>query len=462
MRAVHATAPGLFLCLVLAMPLIAQPGQNDIVQLGLRGPVQTLLEKSAEYKQSSSGWIEQYPRAVRKSEFNEAGFKTAEYVYGYSTHRVTYTYDERGELAAKEEFAGGRMLSTWKRTHGPSGTSTELIRNNDDGSVVSRVLQEFDAAGNKTVDISYDAKGDVARSWQHRRSGDGAVTTLDVNRGETERTDYDAQGRITYMRRGTGSALQKWSYSYDTQGRVAEARYTDDDARSPEVHTFAYDTAGTLVEVLHAHSSGVPVNRRRYTYSARGFLEAETVAWFDSEGTLDRTWYYRYDAAGNVLEKELQHARRPYSCRRTYRYDDHGHLATEIFYDSHDRIVTLAETTWDGGGHKLSERSSGRMVDPGFQVRHEYDEAGRLLETVRFDLENHQLSRESLRYNERGHLEESARYNPDGSLVTNTRYDYAYDGRGNWIERITLVTNNAQESYDWPTEHLFREIHYYP
>ena len=102
------------------------------------------------------------------------------------------------------------------------------------------------------------------------------------------------------------------------------------------------------------------------------------------------------------------------------------------------------------------------MVDPGFQVRHEYDEAGRLLETVRFDLENHQLSRESLRYNERGHLEESARYNPDGSLVTNTRYDYAYDGRGNWIERITLVTNNAQESYDWPTEHLFREIHYYP
>ena len=73
----------------------------------------------------------------------------------------------------------------------------------------------------------------------------------------------------------------------------------------------------------------ISVNRRRYTYSAAGRLETETVEWFDSEGAPDRTLTIRYDPAGREVEKELKHAGRPYSCRWTYRYDTYGNLAEE-------------------------------------------------------------------------------------------------------------------------------------
>jgi YD repeat-containing protein len=465
MRTVQAAATVLMFSLTLNFPLAAQSVQSDVAQQGLRGPVRMLYERRANYGYRGGSWVQQELQRIRKVEFNEAGFKIVEYAYGDTTQRTTYAYDQAGVLAEKEEFSGSRRTSSWKRTAVAAGSKTEWVRFNNQGEVYNRQVWEFDTAGNKTFEISYDAKGNVTRRWQHRKSGEGSVTSLSVSWGQAERTDYDSQGRITAMRRGSGKSLQRWSYIYDAQGRLAQARYTDNNDKILfYLYTFSYDTAGKLVEMAHtqtSESSEVPVDRRRYSYSGTGILLSETSDWYDSEGTLDRTWMFRYDPDGNVVEKKLTHAGRPFSCRWTYSYDVYGNLTEETFYDSYDRIARKNEMTWDKKGHKLSERSSGRLVDPGLKVLYEYDGEGRLLETVRFDLEDRQLSRESNRYNYRGDLLETAMYNPDGSLVSSTRYDYSYDERGNWIERMKLVTNNAAESYDRPTERVTRQIEYH-
>jgi YD repeat-containing protein len=184
------------------------------------------------------------------------------------------------------------------------------------------------------------------------------------------------------------------------------------------------------------------------------------VDWYDREGTLDHTWIYGYDEAGNVLDKKYSHALRPFSCRWRYRYDNSDRIIEKIFYDSEDRVFTMTETAYDGRGNKVSERSSGRGVAEGFRVIYEYDEAGRLLETIRYDLEGRQQSRRSSRYN--GDLGETAGYNPDGSLISSTGYRYVYDEFDNWTERTTLSTNNAKETYDVITEVMSRTLSYFP
>jgi len=446
---------------VVVSPLHPQAEQTDTVKMGLRGPVKTLQVSRAVYEDRNGQWVRKKSALQSVVEFNETGCKTEEWFYGGYSRRNTYAYGDTGRMVAFEEYRSGRLVSSWEMSFGADGSSYSQFNYKDDGSISSKILRRFDTAGDKLSDIHYDDKGITVQRWERDRTTTGTVITYSPRWGEDESTRFDSWGRMTEMRKGWGDNLQKWTYTYDAAGLLTEASYTDK-AVSPDVYTFRYDSAGNLVEVLHKQTSGVPVAKRRYTYSSTGSPATETVDWFDGEGTLDHTWIYSYDIAGNIVSKEYRHARRHFTCRWAYHYDGSGLITRETFYDSDDRVFTMVETTYDGRGNKISESSSGRGIAQGFRVIYEYDAASRLLETVRYDLEGRLQSRESSRYNEKGDLTESARYNPDGSLTSSTKYQYVYDQGGNWIERTTLVTDNAKETYNVHTEIVSRILSYYP
>jgi YD repeat-containing protein len=446
----------------LAFPLPVQSEQSDAEIMGLRGSVKMVEERRAGYSEVNGGRVQENPTRTQRIEFNPAGFKVEEWFYNGYTRRNTYSYDGSGRLVAREEYSSGRLTSSWEISFDSEGSTSRQLRYDKDGSISSRVVQRFTTAGKKLSELHYDDSNVIVQRWERTQTASGERVSYSPRWGEYETTYFDEQGRITEMRSGTGNNRRRWTYSYDEAGRLGEAHYSDAQQPSAELYTFQYDSAGMLLEVSHKRDSGTPVSRRRYTYSASGATETETVRWYDQEGNLDLTWIYRYDPAGNVEDKEHVHARRPFSCRWAYSYDHGNRLVSETFYDTHDRIFSLIETTYDERGNKIAERSSGRGMAQGSRTIYEYDSAGRLLETVRYDLEGNQLSRQSSRYNERGDLLEAASYNPDGSLLTNTRYRYLYDEKGNWTQRIATATNNAKESYDVPTEILLRTIGYYP
>ncbi len=401
----------IYRCLIfvslLTSPLHPQAVQTDTAQMGLRGLVRMVQERRTVYEERNGVWVRQPVSLVRKVEFNEAGYKTEEQFYSGRGRRNTYAYDEAGRLVAREEYSAGRLVSSWEKSFDPDGSGTLQLRYNTDGSVSSKIVLRFDTAGEKLSEIHYDDKGIIVQRWERRQTATGAVISHSPRWGGYEITRFDSQGQITEMRKGSGDTLQKWTYDYDTRGRLTEARYSDGTAFSPDVYTFRYDSNDKLLEVSHSRMSGVLVVKRRYTYS--GSTTAETVDWFDQEGRLDHTWIYSYDTAGNIVDKEYRHAQRPFSCQWAYRYDLADRITMVTFYDSQGRVFTMTETTYDGMGNKISERSSGRGFAMGFRVIYEYDAAGRLLETVRYDLDGRLQSRESSRYNETGDLTESAR-----------------------------------------------------
>lgn len=450
----------LLLATVLGSAVYPQPEQTDTARMGLRGPVSSLEVSRAVYRDRDGEWVRQAAELQSRIEFTEAGHKTEERFYGRNTRRNTYTYDAQDRLAAREEYSSGGLVLSWEKLFSPEGYSTSQIRYDNDGALSSKVLQRFDSAGEMLSNFHYDDRGSTVQRWERRRTTTGSRISYYPRRGDYEITRFDSQGRMVEMRKGSGKTLQKWIFVYDALDRVTEASYSDNDALSPDIYTFRYDSTGALFEVLHSRTSGVPVVKRTYTYARTGSPATETVDWYDREGTLDHTWIYGYDEAGFVLDKEYRHALRPFSCRWTYRFDGSDRIIEEIFYDSEGRVFTMTETAYDRRGNKVSERSSGRGVAQGFRIIYEYDEAGRLLETIRYDLEGRQQSRQSSRYN--GDLVETAGYNPDGSLTGSTRYRYAYDEFNNWTERTTLSTNNAKETYDVITEVMSRTLSYYP
>jgi hypothetical protein len=254
---------------------------------------------------------------------------------------------------------------------------------------------------------------------------------------------------------------QLWEYRYSDSGNLLEGRYESHTQQPAEIYGLVYDSYNRLTEISHKLSNGGTVSRRRYRYDAGGILAGEVAEWFDQEGALEYTWTYRYDPKGNLLEKVYRHEQRPFSARWTYRYDTRDRIVEELFWDTTERPFTALYKAYDNKGAQISEERSGKGTNQGYRKIYEYDAAGRMIESVQTTSEGEQISREAYRYNAEGDLIENVRYNADDSLSTSTRYAYVYDEQGNWIQKNTYFTNNAQERYDTPTKLQRRTITYY-
>jgi hypothetical protein len=397
--------------------------------------------------------------------FNERGYKTEERTYQSGSsrelRRITYTYDESAALIERSEYQSYLLVARWQKTFEDNGYTTTALRYNDERVLTSEIVQRYDAAGKLLSDIATGADGTVISRWELTKDENGSYVQYSPSWGSRELTRFDSQGRIAMKKKYRDDTWQLWEYQYSDSGNLLEGRYESHLQQPAEIYGLIYDSYNRLTEISHKLSNGDAVSRRRYSYSAGGILAREVAEWFDREGAMEYTWTYQYDPKGNLLEKAYRHEQRPFSARWTYRYDTRDRVVEERFWDTTERPFTALYKLYDSKGAQISEERSGRGADQSYRKSYEYDAAGRMIESVQTTLEGEQISREAYRYNTEGDLVESARYNADDSLATSTRYTYVYDENGNWVQKHTYSTNNAQERYDTPTQLQRRTITYY-
>jgi YD repeat-containing protein len=201
-----------------------------------------------------------------------------------------------------------------------------------------------DGVPDEIITKTYDAHGRLATLLSQRAD---APDRIWANR-------YDAAGRLVeearsaYGRIGTITA-----HRYDRAGREIEIAIDEDaDGRDDWLTIKTYDRAGrlaTMRENINAHRprrgfgnwyeydgdrlvllkqdndhDGVPNLETRYTYDDHGRLASKQSRWYEKDGPIgdlftftydaygqlatetDRygfTWFHRYDAAGNLVEK---------------------------------------------------------------------------------------------------------------------------------------------------------------
>jgi protein TonB len=92
-----------------------------------------------------------------------------------------------------------------------------------------------------------------------------------------------------------------------------------------------------------------------------------------------------------------------------------------------------------------------------------YDMKGAKIDTAYFLGAGGSLSgKEVYKYDDRGNIVEMTLFNTDGSVLSKEKYDYEFDGMGNWTRMTTSVAviENGQMSFE-PTEVTYRIIAYY-
>ncbi|MEZ0108651.1 RHS repeat-associated protein [Catenulispora sp. EB89] len=327
-----------------------------------------------------------------------------------------YAYDPAGRLVGESDFAGRDLAYRYD----PAGRM--VARRTGLGEWVGF---EYDLAGQlllrRTPEgdyrYSYDAEGrligiagddsQVGYTWDP--SGRLMAETVD---GRTTAFEYDLSGRR--VRRITPSgAVSEWSY--DAAGLPASLR-----AGSATL-TFGFDVAGREVERL---LPGASLSREFDTAGRPAQQLLQSGAGADRRTTLERRWsrradgvptevrdslrgtrYYETDPVGRVTAVTAQ------GWRETYAYDEFGNVAAETLQQDREPGVTELPRQTDRTRTRQARRTT-----------YEYDDAGRVVRTVRRTLDGRRLVRE-FAWNSEDRLIRAV--TPDG-----TTWHYGYDPVG--------------------------------
>ena len=313
----------------------------------------------------------------------------------------------------------------------------------------------------------------------------GPVRTLRSEHAEWDRglQTWQAPRRvstITFRRDGQASegefhnpdgSIARWARVYDAGGRIVEAQSWMDDAPRTR-QRYSYDTQGRLAVVEEEAADGGRRHAERYSYDSVGrktkvsaLASAKpnmSMLYGGFEGTEQA---YGADGAATLA---VAYDDRELPAEASF-HDAHGALIRRIVFsrDREGRLLNVVAQFPDESPFSLAPNDATASTEEGAKMAavlkaafpdhvlssttYAYDENGRLLErtvrmgtlseertTFRYDDRDNPIA-ETLESRSRGmdiDDDGAARTSEEEPRVQHHRFDYQYDDRGNWTERV--------------------------
>ena len=282
---------------------------------------------------------------------------------------MTFSYDPAGRLVQKR-FADGNIVNYKYNSRG------DLVEV-DDGAFP--VQYTYDAGGllteieypaiKRALKYGYDQKGRLSsfvgsegRKLNYRYDRSGRISAIELPKGGAVKFGFDAKDRQTSITYPNGI---KGIYEYDPTGRLLKLSYVNRNSESITGWTYAYDSAGNLIEVVDSVSKAT-----RYSYDAAGQLA--------DEASSDRKTSYSYLPGGNRGKLESRDRVVKYTYNKAdqllkagkerFKYDAIGNLVerqgksgtTSYFYDARNQLVKIA--TPDGTEVEFGYAPTGERI----------------------------------------------------------------------------------------------------
>ncbi|TVM13563.1 hypothetical protein DPQ33_18220 [Oceanidesulfovibrio indonesiensis] len=325
--------------------------------------------------------------------------------FGYAEGVEEFDYDSGGLLTTIGDFAIKR----------DAGNGLPLAV--DDGTAyLEREFNGYGEVENQTLTVNGKAVGEVALT---RDDVGRIIAKTEVIDGVTfeYQYEYDGFGRLTVVRDGTGSELER--YTYGPQGeRLTETNVL----RGIVSRSFTYDDEDRLLTAGGAE----------YEFDADGFLTSKT------DGS--ETTTYDYSSRG-----ELKHVELPGGEVVEYRHDPMGRRVAKIMngevvekYLWMGRTTLLAVYNGDGALKSRFLYADGRtpmgMIQDGETYYFAYDQVGSLRAVV--DAE--------------GSVVKTVRYDSFGNIIedTNPELDVPFGFAGGLHDRDTGLVRFGYRDYD--------------
>ncbi|MEU9295195.1 DUF6531 domain-containing protein [Streptomyces sp. NPDC048266] len=255
--------------------------------------------------------------------------------------RESWAWDDEGNCTAYTDAAGG----VWGTAYGPF--DKPLLRLDPDGA---RHRLRYDTEL-RLVEVT----NPLGQSWSYTYDAAGNMVAETDFEGRTSQYHYDAANRIT---RRVNPAGQTVTYTWDAMGRLTS------DSADGALTSYAYDTAGALVEARTATSTlsivrdvmGRPLSESidgrtlRYAYDPAGRRIARTTP----TGAVTSL---AYDPAGRCSSMAVDgHA-------LTFGHDLLGREVSRVWGDP-STPVSLT-TTWDDAGRPTAQSlATGTVPSP--------------------------------------------------------------------------------------------------
>lgn len=231
-------------------------------------------------------------------------------------------------------------------------------------------------------------------------------------------------------------------------GKIVPGEKIDHTGKRPKLKIF--DTNGNCIRVN--------------SYQLNNNISAFYISEFDSLGCGKKTSYYsgdsvltgyilnecdkqgndllgiRYDKAGKIVDKYI------------WKYNNHNYLIETLEY----KAETLERKTtyqYDKTGNQIETRIYSSKDSLIGMYKKEFDSAGNIIVEKLYSKEA-LYSIKYIQYDNYQNIREEITYSAQGKIISKTNYEFKYDIKGNWIERIEFNS-------DTPKTVTTRKIIYY-
>lgn len=185
--------------------------------------------------------------------------------------------------------------------------------NDKEGKRSLREELDFDENGNCTERVSPTRS--TSKKYVYGYSPDGKIwRRTDLSSSETEIFTYQKNRIEKITRAGDGHILDRWTYTFDDNGRKTKDEYTLVDKNAGQrmlnpidVTTYKYDTPGRLIETAYFKADGTPTTgmvfaTHKYVNAYDNKDRIIEKAAYNLENRLVSKWIYRYNERGDLEE----------------------------------------------------------------------------------------------------------------------------------------------------------------
>lgn len=221
---------------------------------------------------------------------------------------------------------------------------------------------------------------------------------------------------------------------YDRNGKVLkEESYSFDGSLEDKVEN-KYDEEGNLIEYVNT-IQGEVADHKSWEYDENKIVR-EYIHYVD--GSKDQV-NYNYDSQGRLFSKETFDEDGELEQKVEYEYS--GNSVKEITKDAEGEVTEEVFSEFDGEKTLLRSEKD-YFTGEGFSVKNDYDDKGRITQTIRFDENNNIVEKVEREYDENDRVIKLK----ETGQVKNSEIYFNYDNNGNPVRQEEKLEDGTQLS----------------
>jgi len=212
---------------------------------------------------------------------------------------------------------------------------------------------------------------------------------------------------------------------------------------------YSFDKQGNIIEIENYRKDNKLDSKKVFEY-IQGKLSS--INFFNSIGTATKTTLYNYDDNGNLASQKKYNNPDKLQYETSYIFNQKGQLTTEQKLIPSINYTMKENYTYDDFNNLIVKTKKARIGTTRETFR--YNSKGLPIKKSEYNAMDELFSIIEYEYNEQNDKVSLKKYDTENTMTYNENYEYSYDTKGNWIEKISFKNGKKVSK-----EH--REINYY-